>query len=195
MRVGRTAVASPRDGIPEDLRLSEVLAGLTSALDITEGQPVGHSVRSCMIGMRIAERAGMPEEERADLLYALLLKDLGCSSNAAKVCYLFGADDRKAKHDLKLARWTTFLGGAVYAARHVVPHGSTWEKLRKFVNLGIEGAGCVCPEAFEALKCRLANENALAPESFASARHRGETDRIEWLDATRTIRPPAPSIA
>lgn len=30
MRVGRTAVASPRDGIPEDLRLSEVLAGLTS---------------------------------------------------------------------------------------------------------------------------------------------------------------------
>ena len=40
-----------------DLRLSEILAALSYALDITEGQPRGHAVRTCLIGMRLAERA------------------------------------------------------------------------------------------------------------------------------------------
>lgn len=117
------------------LRLSEVLAGLTAALDITEGQPVGHSVRSCMIGMRIAEALELSDDLRADLLYALLLKDLGCSSNAARVCYLFGADDHDAKRNLKLAPWTSRLGGAAYAARTVLPGAPIWTRIRKFIGL------------------------------------------------------------
>ena len=36
----------------------------------------------------------------------LLLKDLGCSSNAAKMTYLFGADDHLVKRDLRLIDWT-----------------------------------------------------------------------------------------
>ena len=32
-------------------RLSEVIGALSHALDLTEGQPVGHSQRSCMIAM------------------------------------------------------------------------------------------------------------------------------------------------
>ena len=35
--------------------------------------------------------------DRSALFYALLLKDLGCSSNAAKMTYLFGADDHLVK--------------------------------------------------------------------------------------------------
>ena len=75
-------------------RTSEILAALSCALDITEGQPPGHAVRTCLIGMHIADRAGVPVVERGALFYALLLKDLGCSSNAARLCTLFGADDR-----------------------------------------------------------------------------------------------------
>ena len=37
-----------------DIRLSNVLAGLSYALDLTEGQREGHAIRSCLIGMRIA---------------------------------------------------------------------------------------------------------------------------------------------
>ena len=76
-----------------DLRLSEVLAALSYALDITEGQPAGHAVRTCLIGMRLAEEVGLEIDDRAALFYALLLKDAGCSSNAAKISSLFGADD------------------------------------------------------------------------------------------------------
>ena len=61
------------------LRLSEILSALSYALDITEGQPEGHAVRTCLIGMRIAQGAALPARDRAPLFYALLLKDLGCS--------------------------------------------------------------------------------------------------------------------
>ena len=68
------------------VRLSEIIGALSHALDLTEGQPVGHSQRSCMIGMEIAERLGLPARMRRDLFYAVLLKDAGCSSSAARMC-------------------------------------------------------------------------------------------------------------
>ena len=34
----------------QQLRMSEVISALSYALDITEGQPPGHAVRSCLIG-------------------------------------------------------------------------------------------------------------------------------------------------
>ena len=65
-------------------RLSDVVAALSYALDITEGQPEGHAARTCMIGMRIARELYLTPRQRNALFYGLLLKDLGCSSNAAK---------------------------------------------------------------------------------------------------------------
>jgi HD-GYP domain-containing protein (c-di-GMP phosphodiesterase class II) len=64
------------------IRLSEVLSALSLVLDMVEGQPEGHVLRSCFIGMTIAERLQLSEEQRSALFYALLLKDAGCSSNA-----------------------------------------------------------------------------------------------------------------
>ena len=106
-------------------RTSEILSALSCALDITEGQPPGHAVRTCLIGMRIAERVGVPAEDRAPLFYALLLKDLGCSSNAARLCSLFGADDRALKRDHKLTDWSRSRSSLAYALRHAVPESST----------------------------------------------------------------------
>jgi HD-GYP domain-containing protein (c-di-GMP phosphodiesterase class II) len=68
-----------------DLRLSEIVAALSYALDITDGQPAGHAVRTCLIGMRLGDEVGLEVDDRAALFYALLLKDAGCASNAAKV--------------------------------------------------------------------------------------------------------------
>src|SRR3954466_15291303 len=86
-----------------ELRLSEVVSALSYALDITEGEPEGHALRTCIVGMRIAREVYLMPRQRQALFYALLLKDLGCSSNASKVCHLFGADDRSAKSNLKTA--------------------------------------------------------------------------------------------
>lgn len=88
-----------------EIRLSEVLAALSYALDLTEGQPMGHAVRSCVVGMRLAAQLDLPADQRSALFYALLLKDAGCSSNAAKISALFAADDRAVKYDRKLTHW------------------------------------------------------------------------------------------
>ena len=40
---------------PGTIRLSDVVSALSTALDLTEGQPMGHAIRGCIIGMRIAE--------------------------------------------------------------------------------------------------------------------------------------------
>lgn len=86
----------------DELQLSEVLSALSHALDITEGQVQGHAERSCMIGMRIAAALDLDGATRSSLFYALLLKDAGCSSNAAKVAALFGADDAMVKSSRRL---------------------------------------------------------------------------------------------
>lgn len=81
------------------LPLSEVLSALSYALDITEGQPEGHCIRCCWIGVHIGREIGLDDNELWELYYTLLLKDLGCSSNAARVCELYLADDLDLKRD------------------------------------------------------------------------------------------------
>jgi HD-GYP domain-containing protein (c-di-GMP phosphodiesterase class II) len=66
------------------VKLSEVIGALPYALDITEGQPKGHAARSCMIGMRLGKAMKLGAADSSALFYALLLKDLGCSSNAGR---------------------------------------------------------------------------------------------------------------
>jgi HD-GYP domain-containing protein (c-di-GMP phosphodiesterase class II) len=99
------------------IRLAELLGALSHALDMVEGQPAGHCVRCCWIGMHIAERAGLNDAEMWELYYVLLLKDLGCSSNAARICKLFMTDDLAFKHDAK-----TIDGSLPQALRFVLSH-------------------------------------------------------------------------
>ena len=44
--------------------LSEVLAAMSRALDLTEGQLVGHTVRTTLIGMRLAEELDLSAFDR-----------------------------------------------------------------------------------------------------------------------------------
>jgi len=83
------------------LRLSELISALSHALDITEGQPPGHCTRCCWIGTQVGQRLGLADEELWGLYYTLLLKDLGCSSNAARICELYLTNDLAFKHDFK----------------------------------------------------------------------------------------------
>ncbi|MGF0538777.1 HD-GYP domain-containing protein [Agrobacterium sp. ES01] len=86
----------------QEIRLAEIIEALSHALDLTEGQPPGHCIRCCYIGMKIGSALGLPEDALQDLFYTLLLKDLGCSSNAARICELYLTDDLKFKKDFKL---------------------------------------------------------------------------------------------
>lgn len=113
------------------LRLSEVLAGLSYALDITEGQARGHTERSCLIGMRLAATLDLDEDARSSLFYALLLKDAGCSSNAARVAALFGADDALVKSSRRLTDTSSTAQALWHVVRTAGAGGSAMEKGRR----------------------------------------------------------------
>jgi HD-GYP domain-containing protein (c-di-GMP phosphodiesterase class II) len=82
------------------IRVSEVISALSYALGMTEGQPFGHSLRSCVFTMHIAEEIGLSRQAKSDLYYAALLKDAGCSSNASRLFQILGTDDIQAKRDV-----------------------------------------------------------------------------------------------
>ena len=88
--------------IDASLCLHDILGALGHALDLTEGQPLGHCQRCAWIGVHIGREIGLDEASLAELYYTILLKDLGCSSNAARICELFLADDLTFKRDFKL---------------------------------------------------------------------------------------------
>src|SRR5579871_4716453 len=107
-------------GSANSIRTSELVSALSYALDLTEGRSMGHSVRACVMGMRLAQHIGISLEEQADLYYALLLKDAGCSSNASRLFHILNADEIKAKGDLKTKDWTRIGWESLhYALTHV----------------------------------------------------------------------------
>jgi HD-GYP domain-containing protein (c-di-GMP phosphodiesterase class II) len=120
LRALANAQPNLRPGNTASIRVSELLSALSYALDLTEGREMGHSVRSCVIGMRIAKEIGLPEADQADLYYTLLLKDAGCSSNSSRLHHILNADDLKAKGDLKTVDWTRVGWESLhYAVTHV----------------------------------------------------------------------------
>ena len=124
--------------VSQQLRMSDVISALSYALDITEGQPPGHAIRSCVIGMRIADEVGLDDVSRSALFYALLLKDAGCSSNAAKICTLFRTDDLRFKRGVKTVDWASFSENVLWLARNVAPEGSPLARAAALVRLGVQ---------------------------------------------------------
>jgi putative nucleotidyltransferase with HDIG domain len=123
----------------ETFKFSEVLSALSFVMDMVEGQPEGHIVRSCFVGMTIGERVGLTVEQRSALFYALLLKDAGCSTTSSRVTALFDADDFEVKKTLKTTDRSRLPEALLYVARTVSPHGSLWTKVRRFLAVGLEG--------------------------------------------------------
>jgi HD-GYP domain-containing protein (c-di-GMP phosphodiesterase class II) len=99
---------------------AEVIAAFSYALDLTEGQPAGHCIRTCWIGMQVGRALGLSQQELGGLYYTLLLKDLGCSSNAARICELYAADDRAFKQGYKTVG-TSLAATLLFVLRKTAP--------------------------------------------------------------------------
>jgi HD-GYP domain-containing protein (c-di-GMP phosphodiesterase class II) len=126
-------------GGTREIALSELIGALSYALDVTEGEPPGHAVRSCLIGMRLADELGLGAGERSDLFYALLLKDAGCSANSARMAALFAADDHEAKRTSKRVDWARPFSAFVWSLRTVAPGGSLRARMDRLLAIRDEG--------------------------------------------------------
>jgi HD-GYP domain-containing protein (c-di-GMP phosphodiesterase class II) len=132
----------------KSLRLAELIGALSHALDITEGQPKGHATRCCWIGMNLGMALDLPQEQLSDLYYTLLLKDLGCSSNAARVCELYLNDDRQFKHDSKLMQ-ESLPQVLRFIVSNTGPNMPVVKRLQAIMNI-MKNGGKIMDELFEA---------------------------------------------
>lgn len=114
--------------------MSTLIGSLSHALDLASGQPRGHCVRACWIGMNIGRQIGLDDAALRDLYYTVLLKDLGCSSNAARIAELYMTDDLRFKRDLKEVgdSWPRKLR---FVFGHTGPKAGLHARLRGLVNV------------------------------------------------------------
>ncbi|MGH9518621.1 MAG: HD-GYP domain-containing protein, partial [Terriglobales bacterium] len=122
----------------ESLRLADLVAALSYALDLTGGQAAGWAVRSCLLGMRLADVLRLPACLRPHLYYALLLKDTGCSSNATRVREIFEGDDLRAKRESLLVDWERVSWSGWRVGMRVARAGESWpRRLGRTLALGV----------------------------------------------------------
>ncbi|HTT04619.1 MAG TPA: HD domain-containing phosphohydrolase [Steroidobacteraceae bacterium] len=128
------ALAEPAAADPMLLQ-AEVITALSHALDLTEGQPPGHCLRTCWIGMHVGQMLGLAPATLSDLFYSLLLKDTGCSSNAARLWELYGGDELRTKQDFKLVDSQSLLQLAGFVLRHAGPGEAVRKRIKRLINL------------------------------------------------------------
>lgn len=69
---------------PGSVQLSMLLGSFSYVLDLASGELPGHTLRSCILGMKLGKRIGLNAQELGALFYALLLKDIGASGNLVR---------------------------------------------------------------------------------------------------------------
>jgi len=74
------------------VRLAELVAALSLGIDLGFGQPMEHVLRQCLIALRLAERLGLDEDQRATVYYTALLINVGCHTDAHEQAKWFGDD-------------------------------------------------------------------------------------------------------
>ena len=91
-------------------RLAELVAALSLGVDLGFGQPMEHVLRQCLIALRLAEAAGLGEQDRAAVYYTALLVNVGCHADAHEQAKWFGDDialkSGKYVHELGSVRGT-----------------------------------------------------------------------------------------
>jgi HD-GYP domain-containing protein (c-di-GMP phosphodiesterase class II)/DNA-binding CsgD family transcriptional regulator len=85
-----------------EIRLAELLGSLSFAGDLGRGQPMGHVLRTTRIAMAVAEKAGVPSGQLADVYFTGLLVHAGCTAGAADFAAFLANDDLSAQKDFCL---------------------------------------------------------------------------------------------
>lgn len=72
------------------LRMAELLASLSLAIDLGVGQPMEWVLRSCLLAARVGDAIGLSEQDCQDAYYLALLRHVGCTSTSTTDAELFG---------------------------------------------------------------------------------------------------------
>lgn len=82
--------ASPSDSLGTDLRLADVIAALSLAIDLGTGQPMEWVMQVTLLGVRLSELLGLSEQDTRDVYYLSLLRHVGCTSTSEDAAHAMG---------------------------------------------------------------------------------------------------------
>ena len=85
----------PVKGEHEDgrARFAELLGGLSLFGELADGFPAEKVARTCVIGVEVGRRAGLPDETLRDAYYTTLLHYMGCVGFSHEEAHVYGAGD------------------------------------------------------------------------------------------------------
>jgi hypothetical protein len=94
-----------------------LVAALSLGIDLGFGQPMEHVLRQCLIALRLADRIGLPDQERSAVYFTALLINVGCHSDAHEQAKWFGDDIalKSGKYDYEFRS----VRGAVAGVRRI----------------------------------------------------------------------------
>lgn len=104
------------------VQLAELVAALSLVSDLGMGRPTERALRQTVISMRLAQAAGVPDDDRAAAYYTSLLTWVACAADTSELARLFG-DETEFYADTRAED----LGGldlARFVARHLGRGGS-----------------------------------------------------------------------
>jgi HD-GYP domain-containing protein (c-di-GMP phosphodiesterase class II) len=130
--------ASERDS---GLRLAELVAAFSLAMDLGLGQPMEHVLRSWLIAARLGDHVGLERDQRGSLYYMATLAWVGCVADTPEVATWFGDDIayRGDSYQVDLAG-LPMLG---FMLRHVGAGRPAMHRLRLAANMVLAGGQAI----------------------------------------------------
>jgi HD-GYP domain-containing protein (c-di-GMP phosphodiesterase class II) len=150
------------------LRLAELLASLSLAVDLGFDQPMEHVLRQTVIALRLADLVGLDQEARSTLYYTSLLVNVGCHADAHEQAKWFGDDialkATKYQHDFRS------VAGVLTGVRAIGAGNPPLHRLRVGLAFALGGHREVDAmiEQHAELACRLSDRLGLTAETRAA---------------------------
>ncbi len=76
--------------LPKQLRSSDLIAALSLAMDLGNGQPLEWVMRTALMGVALSQELGLSAAETRRVYYVSFLRHIGCTAIAANGAKLFG---------------------------------------------------------------------------------------------------------
>jgi HD-GYP domain-containing protein (c-di-GMP phosphodiesterase class II) len=113
---------------PTDVRLAELLVGLSQAVDAGMGLEPGEAARATLIAMRLADALGV--DDAPGVYYTALLQHVGCTAYAHEASAMLGGDEIAVKTAALRTDFTRPREILLVYLPNLAPHASLGRRLR-----------------------------------------------------------------
>lgn len=117
-----------RGSAPHEIRLAELLGSMSLGVDLGMGQPMQHVLRQSLIALRLAQHAGLGEEDRRIVYYTSLFAWVGCHIDAYEQAKWFG-DDTALKSAFRHADFSGPMAQRAFILRHLAAGSSAMNRV------------------------------------------------------------------